>query len=132
MRRTIVLGGVLPFVSAFVGGVLALSLVLPSFATAQSRDEQDVRASAFTLVGPDGTIGGRLEAGNNGNGNLTLYDGAGRMRLTLRGAGHMSAYDEDGTVGFRAGRTLPGSGANVVNGVLLGPGGSIGVLPPVQ
>ncbi len=34
MQRTILLAGVLPFVSAFLGGVLAFSLMAPSSATA--------------------------------------------------------------------------------------------------
>ena len=36
MRRTVLLAGILPFVSAFLGGVLAFSLVVPAPATAQS------------------------------------------------------------------------------------------------
>src|SRR5215210_3919603 len=56
MWRTILLAGVLPFGSAFLGGALAFSLVAAPQATAQSSQPQEVRASAFTLVGPDGTV----------------------------------------------------------------------------
>jgi hypothetical protein len=62
MRRLILLAGVLPSVSAFLGGVLAFSLVAPEPATAQSSQVQEVRASAFTLVGPEGTVLASLAA----------------------------------------------------------------------
>ena len=78
MRRTIFLAGVLPFVSAFLGGVLAFSLVAAPQATAQSSQVQKVRASAFTLVGTDGTVLARLApaettSGERELGILTLY-----------------------------------------------------------
>src|SRR6266581_156695 len=83
MRRTVLLAGILPFVSAFLGGVLAFSLVVPSPATAQSSQLQEVRASAFTLVAPDGTVLATLAPGGAGNGgNLRLY-AAGADRLSL-------------------------------------------------
>jgi hypothetical protein len=49
MRRMILLAGVLPFVSAFLGSVLAFSLTTPSSATAQPNQLQEVRASAFAI-----------------------------------------------------------------------------------
>jgi len=130
MRRTILLAGVLPFVSAFVGGVLAFSLVVPLQATAQSSQPQEVRASAFTLVGADGTVLARLASGPGaGNGHLALYDTAGTERLTLGGGGALNVFDQDGTtVVFRAGRTF---GLPPVNGVQLGPGGAISVIAPL-
>jgi hypothetical protein len=139
MRRTILLAGVLPFVSAFLGGVLAFSLVAAPPATAQSSEAQEVRASAFTLVGPDGTVLARLGPGGaSGNGNLTLYDAAGTRRLTMNGAGLVVAYEQDGnTAAFRAGRQFaPGAGGSSpagsppVNGVELGPDGSISMIQP--
>jgi hypothetical protein len=132
MRRTILLGGVLPFVSAFLGAALAFSLVAAPPATAQSSEAQEVRASAFTLVGPDGTVVGRLAPSAGGNGLLTLYDGAGTRRLRMTGTGEVVAYDQDGnTPVFRAGRTFEVLGARPpLNGVLLGPDGSISMISP--
>ncbi len=128
MRRTILLAGVLPFVSAFLGGVPAFSLVAAPQATAQSSQAQEVRASAFTLVGPDGTVLVRLGSGGQGAGNLTLNDAEGTRHLSIRGVGQMVAYDQDGTtVAFTAGRAF---GDLPVNGVLLGPDGSIGIVAP--
>ena len=134
MRRTILLAGVLPFVSAFLGGVLAFSLVAAPQATAQSSQLQEVRASAFTLVGADGTVLASLAPGGaSANGNLTLYDAAGTRRMRMTGGGEVVAYDQDGTtVRFRAGRTFDVSGAGrpPLTGVQLGPDGSINMLPP--
>src|SRR5438270_897180 len=128
MRRTILLAGALPFVSAFLGGVLAFSLVAPLQVTAQSSEVQEVRASAFTLVGPDGTILARLAPGRvNGVGNLTLNDVEGTQRLTVNGTGDVISWSvDDTTPAFRAGRTfdLSPTGALPLNGVRLGPEGS--------
>ena len=134
MRRTILLAGVLPFVSAFLGGVVALSLVAPSSATAQSSQLQEVRASAFTLVGPDGTVlAGLARSSQTGNGVLTVYDAAGARRLAVVGSGVVAAYEQDGTtIALRAGRTFEVSpeGFPPLNGVQLGPGGSVSMIPP--
>src|SRR5207249_7025010 len=92
MRRTILLAGVLSFVSAFLGGVLAFSLVAAPHVTAQSSQEQEVRASAFTLVGPDGTVLARLAPGGSGNGNMSLYDTAGKRRMSIAGDGMVRAF----------------------------------------
>ena len=136
MRRTILVAVVLPFVSAFLGGALALSLVAAPEATAHSSQLQEVRASAFTLVGPDGTVLARLAPAAAGPGRLILHDAAGTQRLTLSGAGVVNAYDQDGTtVVFRAGRSYNPVGAATglppVNGVQLGPDGSVSTIPPV-
>ena len=132
MRRTILLECVLSFVSAFFGGVLAFSLVVPSQATAQSNQLQEVRASAFTLVGADGTVLATLAPGNNATGNLSLHDSTGTRRLSITGRGLIAVHDQDGTrLSFAAGRTFdqaPPIGSPL-NGVLLGEGGSIGLLP---
>lgn len=132
MWRTILLASVLPFVSAFLGGALALSLVAAPQATAQSSQPQEVRASAFTLVGPDGTVLAQLARGPGGTGRLVLSDGAGTERVTLAGAGILNVWDQDGTtVVFRAGRSYnvgAASGLPPANGVELGPGGSIRML----
>jgi len=132
MRRTVLLAGVLPFISAFLGGVLAFSLVAAPQATAQASQAQEVRASAFTLVGADGTVLARLQPSALGTGNLTLYDTAGTPRLNVNGNGAIAARDQDGTTPvFRAGRTfdITASGPPL-NGVELGPGGSISTIPP--
>ena len=132
MWRTILLASVLPFVSAFLGGALALSLVAAPQATAQSSPLPEVRASAFTLVGPDGTVLAQLAPAPAGPGRLILQDAAGTQRLILSGAGVLNAYDQDGTtVVFRAGRSYDVgavSGLPPANGVELGPGGSIRML----
>ena len=131
MWRTILLASVLPFVSAFLGGALAFSLMAAPQATAQSSQLQEVRASAFTLVGPDGTVLAQLGSGGQGGGSLTLNDAEGTRRQFLGGGGAMFAYDQDGsTIVFRAGRAFmtPPGGLPPVNGVELGPGGSIRML----
>ena len=133
MWRTILLASVLPFVSAFLGGALALSLVAAPQATAQSSQLQEVRASAFTLVGSDGTVLAELAPGTGGgSGRLLLRDAAGTQRVALVGTGILNVYDQEGaTVVFRAGRSYNvggGSGLPPANGVELGPGGSIGML----
>ena len=136
MGRTILLASVLPFISAFLGGSLALSLVGAPQVTAQSSEAQEVRASAFTLVGPDGTVLARLAGGETPAGRelgvLTLNSIAGTRRLTVTGAGTVNAYEADGTtLAFKAGRSVAVglAGEPLVNGVLLGPDGSIGMLP---
>ena len=133
MRIALFLAGVFPFVSAFLGGVLAVTLTAPSgSATAQSGLAQEVRASAFTLVGPDGTVLASLAPSSSGHGLLQLYDAAGTRHLGIVGAGAVQAFDADGTtIVFRAGRTFEvlSDGRPPFNGVELGPGGSVSVLP---
>jgi hypothetical protein len=135
MRRTIVLVSVLPFVSAFFGGILALSLMVPSLATAQSNQAQEVRAAAFVLVGQNGADVARLEPGTDGNARLLLNAADGTRSVRLNGAGGLTVYDTDGaTVRFQAGFVPAArvviSGDAQINGVILGPGGSISMLPP--
>ena len=134
MRRTILLSAVVPFVSAFLGGGLAFSLVVAPQATAQSNQPPEVRASAFTLVGPDGTVLAELAPSATQNaGRLLLRDAAGTQRVVLVGTGTLNVFDQDGTtVVFRAGRNSGVGGApGSLNGVELGPGGSISTLPPL-
>ena len=132
MRRTILVAVVVPFVSAFLGGALAFSLVAAPQATAQSSQPQEVRASAFTLVREDGTVIAQLGPSPNGGGRLSLRDPAGTERVVLVGGGVLNVYDQDGTtVVFRAGRSYnvgAASGLPPTNGVELGPGGSIRML----
>ena len=126
MRRTIVLSAVVPFVSAFLGGALAFSLVVAPQAAAQANQPQEVRASAFTLVGPDGTVLAELAPSATANsGRLLLRDASGTQRVVLVGTGTLNVFDQDGTtVVFRAGRN-----SSDLNGVELGPGGSISTIP---
>lgn len=84
-------------------------------------------------MGPDGVVLARLGPGAIGNGNMTLYDPAGAPRVIAAGAGAITIWDPDGTtITFRAGHsTAVGlAGEPPFNGVLLGPGGSITMLPP--
>ena len=134
MRRTILLSGACSFLMAFLGGALAFTLMAAPPATAQSSQPQEVRASAFTLVGADGTVLARLAPGGGAaNGRLALYDAGGTERLRAAGAGTLNVFDPDGTLVFRAGRSFEvgvESGLPAVNGVELGPGGSISVIRP--
>ena len=129
MRRAVILCGTTSFIMAFLGGVLAFGVMAPSAATAQSIQAQEVRASAFTLVGPDGTVLANLGAGGAGSGNLSLYDAAGTTRVTVSG-GFISICDADGNMALRAGRTSGTGGQPPLNGVQLGTGGSISLIPP--
>jgi hypothetical protein len=133
MRRTILLSGICSFIMAFLGGMLAVSLAGPAWATAQSAQLEEVRASAFTLVAEDGTVLARLGAGNLGGGNLTLSDGSGMRRVAITSAsgGAIATYASDGaTINFKAGLAAGGADSAPVNGVLLGPGGSVSALLP--
>jgi hypothetical protein len=71
-----------------------------------------------------------LQATPLGNGNLTLYDNAGRRRTALS-VGVVTFFDAEDAVVFRAGRAdvVSREGFPPVNGVLLSPGGSISILP---
>jgi hypothetical protein len=131
MKRAIVLCGSASFVMAFLGGMLAFHLAGPPGAAAQSDQLEELRASAFVVVAPDGTVLGRLGPGAAGNGGLSLSDTAGRQRWNIGAGGALSVYDLDGTIRFRAGYQpeLGPGGAALVNGVLLGPGGSVSALP---
>jgi hypothetical protein len=129
MRRTLALVGAVSFVSAFLGGMLALSLVSPGPATAQSAVAPVLRAATFELVRNDGTVIGRLAPGPAGGGSLVLSHPGGTTGLALAGGGLMTAYDgvsEQPT--FRAGRCCGASPD--VNGVQLGPDGSVSMLAP--
>jgi hypothetical protein len=131
MRRAVILCGATSFIMAFLGGVLAISLLAPAAATAQSSQLQEVRASAFVLVADDGgTVLARIGPGPVGGGILSLYDPMARERLRLASGGLIAVYDRDGTAVFRAGVVDGRPGLTTpVNGVQLGPGGSIGSIP---
>src|SRR5438105_1748205 len=83
MRRSILLTGVLPFVTAFLGAALAIGLLIPPLVAAQPGQLQ---APAYVLVGPDGADAGALESNTNPQGqpisSLRLnQNGALRVRM---------------------------------------------------
>ena len=133
MRRALLLAGIVPFVSAFLGGVLAVNLATPSSATAQADQPREVRATRFVIVADDGTVLGRLGPTGGpqgrGDGQLVLYDSDGTRRIEMVGRGVMNVYEDDGrTIALRAGRTYDPSAAGrpPLDGVELGPDGEIG------
>ena len=93
MRRTILLAGVLPFVSAFLGGVLAFSAVVPHIVEAQ---EARLRAEAVTIVGA-GADRIQLATKWDGQGSqFTLLAPDGTERLII-GAGGINVNDPAGS-----------------------------------
>lgn len=114
--------------------VLAMSLVQhvmsPPRVTAQSSQPQEVRASAFVLVGPDGTVVGRLAPGANGGGRLTLFDRTGAQRAAVAAAGVFAAFDPDGTtLRFLAGfDPTVGPNSPQIDGVQMDAGGTVSTL----
>ena len=109
--------------------VLVMRALSPQHAHAQANPGV-VQATEFDLVGQDGTILARLQAGPHANGNLTLYDTTGKRRAALGGDGTFEAFDPDGvTRRFVAGYVMDAQGVPPVNGVLLDPNGTIGYLP---
>jgi hypothetical protein len=92
--------------TTMVAGIVALSVVTtllvqrllgPSAAQAQFIQTPELRAQSFVLVGSDGTVIGRLGAGSQGAGNLTLNDANGRLHMAVSGAGDLLAYGTGGT-----------------------------------
>jgi hypothetical protein len=69
-------------------------LLTPPMATAQS---SDVRATAFILVGSDGTQIARLGPGSAGDAVLSLDDSSGTLHLAASGHGDLLAYGSGGT-----------------------------------
>jgi len=93
MQRRILVAGVLPFMSAFLGGVLAWSVVAPTLAEAQ---EARIRAELVSVIGA-GTERIRLETKWDGQGSeLTLFAPDGTPRLIM-GSGGIAARDPAGS-----------------------------------
>jgi len=133
MSRTIFLAGIAAFVMAFLGAALAVSLLMPPPAAAQSSQPQELRATRFILVAPDGATLATLAPSALGDGSLQLFDTNGARRLNLGGSGAIAAFDTDGTtLRFRAGYVpfIDASGRPMFNGVLLDPDGSVGFIVP--
>jgi len=109
---------------ASVAGMVSLSVIItvlvmrglaPPQAVAQPGQADEVRASAFVLVGQDGTVLARLTPGRQGGGSLRLFDTAGNAHLGLGGAGALEIYGSDGTTfRLRAGITQTGEQLMVV------------------
>jgi hypothetical protein len=130
LRRTLLQGTAIAGMVTMT--VLAMRLVGPPQASAQQAQQGEVRATAFALVGGDGTVLARLEPAPDGSGRLTLFDKAGTRRLALAGGGVLAVFDQDGaTLRFAAGRTFEvgPTGNPPVNGIQLGANGSITNLP---
>src|SRR5256885_829180 len=124
MQRAVILCGTASFIMAFLGTILALSLLAPSSASAQSSEAQIVRASGFELVASDGTVLARLAPGGPGSGSFSLFDTGGLRRVLVSGGGTITTFEPDGTTAtFSAGRRDASSpvGEPAVNGVVLGP-----------
>jgi hypothetical protein len=95
MQRTMLVAGVLPFVSAFRGGVLALAVMAPRLAEAQ---ETRVRADLISVIGA-GSERIRLETKWEGQGSeLTLLAPDGTARPIMRSGG--IAVRDPGGSGF--------------------------------
>jgi len=93
MRRTLLLAGLLPFVSGFLGSVLAFALVVPGMVGAQ---EARVRAETVTIVGA-GTDRVRLATKWDGEASdLSMLEPDGTPRLVI-GAGGLNVRDPDGS-----------------------------------
>ncbi len=119
MRRTVLLtAGVLPFVSAFFGGVMAFSVVAPTILEAQ---EARLRAESVTIVG-GGTDRLRLASKHDGqasdvsllgpDGTTRLAVGAGGISAACPNAAGINIYAEDGKTVARLG-TGSGPACNV-------------------
>lgn len=109
----------------------AQHVMTPARATAQSGQPQEVRASAFVLVGPDGTVIARLGPSTNGGGRLTIFDKTGAQRAAVAAAGVFAAFDPDGTtLRFLAGYTpIAAPNSPQIDGLLLDDAGTVGTLP---
>jgi hypothetical protein len=127
--------------SISVVGIVALSvsatlltqqLLIPSTASAQATQLQELRGSKFVLVAADGTELARLEPGGDGNGRLQLFDKTGVMRVSVAGGGAINIMDTDGTTQrFRAGFVpyVDSAGRPAINGVWLDEDGTVDVVP---
>lgn len=121
MRRTIVLSSLVSSLVTVLVLLLAQRVISPPQAAAQADQPQEVRASKFTLVAPDGTVVGTWEprpsqqvtrggvtATTQGGGRLSIFNADGKQRVALAPDGLLAVYDADGpTPRFIAGYGLP-------------------------
>jgi hypothetical protein len=84
MRRTIALAGLVSFVMAFLGTLLALALALPAVVGAQ---EARIRAEQFTLVGENGADRIRLQTVPGIAARVQVLDATGGNRVTIATGG---------------------------------------------
>jgi hypothetical protein len=87
MRRTFLLAGVLPFVSAFLGGVLAFSLVVPGIADAQ---ESRIRAESVVVVDGNGTTRANMNSGPGARSGVSVWSQAGVPRVQVATGGSIA------------------------------------------
>src|SRR5690242_19873064 len=78
MRRTILLAGILPFVSAFLGGVLAFSLTVPTMVEAQ---QARMQAESVSVVGGNGLEQVVLQSYPTGGGTVQILSAEGKARV---------------------------------------------------
>jgi hypothetical protein len=137
MRRTIVLSSLVSAVVAVLTLLLVQHAFTPKPVAAQSDQPQEVRASKFTLVSPDGVVIGswesrpaqRVTRGGvdydlRGGGRLSIFNQDGKQRVAIAPDGLFGVYDADGaTLRFIAGYTQPQSpgptGNPPLNGIQL-------------
>jgi len=86
MRQRLLLVSVLPFVSAFLGGILAFSVSTRSVAEAQEagiRRDEAIATQVLFLMDRDGTVRAHLGTSPDGAAGLTLYNRSGEPRTRL-------------------------------------------------
>lgn len=95
MHGTILLAGILSFVSAFLGGVLAVGVVVPPLVDAQAAR---IRAEQFTLVDAAGVDRVSLQTGPGESARLAVMNPDGAMRAIVATGGRAGAFSD--AVGF--------------------------------
>jgi hypothetical protein len=82
MRRTILLTGVLPFISAFLGGIMALHVGAPG---ALNAEETRIRAESVVVVDESGTNRVSMSSSTTGTDRsaVDVYSAAGINRAVL-------------------------------------------------
>ena len=83
MRRTVLLSGAASFVMAFLGTMVASTLVVPEAVGAQ---EARIRAEQFTVVGDNGADRVYLRTGPGANAAVGVADTSGVTRATINAA----------------------------------------------
>ena len=93
MRRTIVLAGVLSFVSTICGGLVTAWVILPPLVDAQ---ETRIRAEALSIVGAGSDRAQFVTQWDGGGSELYYLDPDGTRRLVI-GVGGIDVSDQDGS-----------------------------------
>jgi hypothetical protein len=84
MRRPILLAGVLPFVSAFLGSALALSLVIPTLVGAE---QEKIQAPGVSVVDGSGVERVSLSTGPAAASSVRVLDTNGTARVWMNTGG---------------------------------------------